>query len=121
MPVWAFCGILRKPTELVPSAVQLLKLPDVGVPRSGVTNVGVVAKTNDPVPVSSETAAIKLAEDGVPKKVATPVPKEVRPVPPLVAAKVPATVTAPLVAVDGVKPVLPNEILATFAVDGLIN
>ena len=62
-----------------------------GVPRAGVTNVGLVAKTNDPVPVSSETAASKLALDGVPKKVATPVPKEVMPVPPLATARVPVT------------------------------
>ena len=44
------------------------------------------------------------------------------PVPPLAAAKVPATVTAPLVAVDGVKPVLPNVMLETFEkLEGLIN
>jgi len=41
-----------------------------------VPNVGSVAKTNEPLPVSSVTALAKLADDGVPKKVATPVPKE---------------------------------------------
>jgi hypothetical protein len=40
-------------------------------PSTGVTRVGDVANTNAPVPVSSVTAAIKLADDGVPKKVAT--------------------------------------------------
>ena len=48
---------------------------------------------------------------------------EVKPVPPLATAKVPATETAPLVAVAGVNPVLPNVILETFALilEGLIN
>ena len=104
--------------------------------------------TKTPDPVSSVTVEIKLALVGVPNQVATPVPKDVIPVPPLATgsvpvtfvaaltkvvyvvpvpplamAKVPATVTAPLVAVDGVNPVLPNVILETLAltVDGLIN
>ena len=37
----------------------------------------------------------------------------VAPVPPLATAKVPATVTAPLVAVDGVNPVLPKLMVET--------
>ena len=57
-----FCGILRKPTELVPSAVQLDKLPEEGVPKTGVTNVGDVAKTSAPEPVSSVTAVASCAE-----------------------------------------------------------
>jgi hypothetical protein len=44
--------------------------------------VGAVPNTKAPVPVSSVTAAAKLAEEGVPKNVATPVPKELMPVPP---------------------------------------
>jgi hypothetical protein len=40
-------------------------------PRFGVTSVGVLANTKAPVPVSSVTADIKLAEDGVAKNVAT--------------------------------------------------
>jgi hypothetical protein len=52
----------------------------LGVPRAGVTSVGLVANTNDPVPVSSDTAVAKLAEDGVAKKVATPAPKPLTPV-----------------------------------------
>jgi hypothetical protein len=51
--------------------VQLVRVPEDGVPKAGVTRVGDVANTNAPVPVSSVTAAIKLADDGVPKKVAT--------------------------------------------------
>ena len=38
---------------------------------------------------------------------------EVRPVPPLVVANVPANVTAPDVAVEGVKPVVPAENVVT--------
>ena len=46
----------------------------VATPRVGVTKVGVLAKTAAPVPVSSVSADRKLADDGVPKNVATPVP-----------------------------------------------
>ena len=42
-----------------------------------VTNVGLVAKTKAPEPVSSVTAAAKLALEGVANHVATPVPKPV--------------------------------------------
>jgi hypothetical protein len=62
--------------------VKLVATPEVGVPSKGVTSVGLVANTNDPVPVSSVTAANKFALDGVPKNVATPLPKDVMPVPP---------------------------------------
>lgn len=60
--------------------VQLVKVPDVGVPKSGVTNVGDVAKTKEPEPVSLVTADAKFAELGVAKKVAIPVPKPETPV-----------------------------------------
>jgi hypothetical protein len=60
--------------------VQLDKLPEVGVPRIGVTSVGLVANTAAPLPVSSVSAAAKLAEDGVAKKVATFVPSPEIPV-----------------------------------------
>ena len=50
-------------------------LPDATVPNAGVTNVGEVANTAEPVPVSSVSAARKFALDGVARKVATPVPK----------------------------------------------
>ena len=36
--------------------VQFVSTPDVGVPSKGVTNVGLVANTADPVPVSSVNA-----------------------------------------------------------------
>jgi hypothetical protein len=57
--------------------VALVRIPDEGVPRAGVTRVGLVANTRAPVPVSSVTAALKFALDGVAKNVATPVPRPV--------------------------------------------
>lgn len=64
--------------EAVP--VQFVKTPEAGVPSAGVTNVGLVANTKAPEPVSPVTAAAKLDDDGVAKKVATPVPKPEIPV-----------------------------------------
>lgn len=40
--LWLFWGMFRKPTELVPSTVQLLKVPEAGVPSTGVVNTGAV-------------------------------------------------------------------------------
>jgi hypothetical protein len=60
--------------------VKLVATPDVGVPRIGVTKVGEVAKTAEPVPVSSVKAERRLAELGVARKVATPVPRPDTPV-----------------------------------------
>lgn len=56
----------------------------------GVVNVGLVAKTSKPDPVSSVIAAARLALDGVPSHVATPAPKLVMPVPPAATGNVPA-------------------------------
>ena len=75
-------GVAKKVATLAPKPdtpdeigrpVQLVKVPEVGVPSNGVVRVGDVANTKSPVPVSSVTAVAKLAEDGVAKKVATPV------------------------------------------------
>ena len=76
-----------------PAAVPVMFVPTSadGVPRAGVTNVGDVANTSAPEPVSSVTAAARLAEDGVPSQVATPEPKDVIPVPPLATGRVPVT------------------------------
>jgi len=71
--------------------VALVKTPLAGVPNAGVTNVGLVANTKAPVPVSSVTAAARLALEGVPKNVATPVPNDVMPVPPFATGSVPVT------------------------------
>jgi len=64
--------------EAVP--VRLVTTPDAGVPRAGVTNVGEVAKTSEPVPVSFVMAAARLALDGVAKNAATFVPRPLTPV-----------------------------------------
>ena len=60
--------------------VRFVATPLVGVPSAGVTNVGDVAKTTAPVPVSPVTAAAKFAVVGVAKNVATPVPNPLTPV-----------------------------------------
>jgi hypothetical protein len=70
--------------------VQVVNVPEVGVPNIGVVKVGdvkvavakvgLVAKTAAPVPVSSVNAVRKLADEGVAKNVATPVPKPDTPV-----------------------------------------
>ena len=72
--------------------VALVSTAEDGVPKAGVTNVGLVANTKAPEPVSPVTAAAKLAELGVPKNVATPEPKAERPVPPEAAARGEASV-----------------------------
>ena len=68
MVFWLKVGQVNVPVE---------KLPDWGVPKIGVTKVGLVANTNEPLPVSSVTAEAKLALEGVASHVATPVPKPV--------------------------------------------
>ena len=52
----------------------------VATPKTGVTKVGEVAKTAEPLPVSSVKAAARLAELGVAKNVATFVPRPDTPV-----------------------------------------
>ena len=64
------------------TALKLLstRLVPVAAPITGVTNVGVVANTADPVPVSSVNAERKFALDGDVKNVATLAPKLLMPV-----------------------------------------
>ena len=64
---------LGKPVAFVRTSV-------LGVPRLGVTKVGLVANTSEPDPVSSVTAEAKLALVGVAKNVDTPVPRPLTPV-----------------------------------------
>jgi hypothetical protein len=73
-------GVTSVKFVTVPEALVSTKAD--GVPKSGVTRVGLVANTKAPEPVSSVTAAARFALDGVPRNVATPEPKEVMPVPP---------------------------------------
>ena len=98
---FALDGVARKVATPVPNPetpvligkpVAFVKVPEDGVPNAGVTNVGLVAKTKAPVPVSSVTAEIRFALEGVAKNVATPVPKPLTPVPigrPVALVKVP--------------------------------
>ena len=72
--------------------------------------VGVVPNTKEPEPVSSVTTEIKFALVGVPNQVATPVPREVIPVPPLATGSVPVTLVAALTKVVEVLPVPPFAI-----------
>ena len=60
---FALDGVAKKVATPVPkpetpvdigSPVALVNTPDAGVPKAGVTKVGLVAKTKAPVPVSSE-------------------------------------------------------------------
>ena len=64
------------------TALKLLstRLVPVAAPITGVTSVGVVANTADPVPVSSVNAERKFALDGDVKNVATLAPKLLMPV-----------------------------------------
>lgn len=60
--------------------VTLLIVVAEATPSVGVTNVGDVAKTAAPDPVSSVKAAARLADEGVPRNVAMPVPRPDTPV-----------------------------------------
>ena len=82
-------GVARNVATLVPRPdtpvpigrpVQLVSVPELGVPRTGVTSVGLVANTSRPVPVASVTAPAKLALEGVARNVATAAPRPDTPV-----------------------------------------
>ena len=96
------------PMVTVPSADGLTELYISAVSSPGDVRFGPVLNTNDPPPVSSVTAVARLALDGVPSHVATPVPRLEMPVPPRDAARVPVQPTvidaARLRAVAGVPP-----------------
>lgn len=64
---------------VAPPGVKVTEVP-VAAPRTGVTRVGVFAKTAAPVPVSSVKAAARFAELGVVRNVATPAPNPETPV-----------------------------------------
>ncbi len=73
-----------EPSPLTPveigSPVQFVSVPDDGVPRTGVTKVGLVANTLSPEPVFVVSAVARFAEDGVARNEATPVPSPDTPV-----------------------------------------
>jgi hypothetical protein len=69
----------------------LLILVAEAAPREGVVNDGEVPNTKAPEPVSPVTADARFALVGVPKKVATSVPKADNPVPPFATGSIPVT------------------------------
>ena len=81
-PVEIFVVLAAVPVYPSVSAVELANAPKVAPPSIEVVNVGAVPNTNTPLPVSSVIAVAKLEEEGVPRKVATPVPRLDKPVPP---------------------------------------
>ena len=87
LPVAAF-SIVTSFTALAIEASFNVSLPLASLiwAMTGVVMVGLVPNTKEPLPVSLVTAAARFAEVGVPKNVATPVPKLLNPVPPEVAA-----------------------------------
>ena len=96
--------------EEIGRPVQFVSVPLVGVPSSGVTSVGEVANTSEPVPVSSVMAAIALALDGVARNVATPVP---RPETPVLMGRPVAFVSVPLEGVPSAGVTSVGELLNT--------
>lgn len=79
--VMAFVGATVAALAIVGAAADVANtLVNVGEVNIGVAIVGEVANTADPVPVSSVKAVRKLADVGVAKKVAIPVPRPVMPV-----------------------------------------
>jgi hypothetical protein len=102
--------------------VQLVRVPDEGVPKAGVVKVGDVLNTLDPDPVEvvtpvppDRTGNVPVVKTEVEDAYTAPLAvNEVRFVPPFAVLKVPAKVTVPVVAVFGVKPVVPalNEVPA---------
>jgi hypothetical protein len=95
VPVTCVVRLILPDKALDGYPVALVNVALEGVPKAGVTNVGDVFKTTEPEPVDVVT-----------------------PVPPLVTASVPDNVTAPVVAVLGVSPVVPalNEDTLTVEV-----
>jgi len=61
--------------EVIPvigSPVQLVNVPELGVPNAGVTSVGLVANTAEPEPVSSVSAVANCADVKEPNTAALP-------------------------------------------------
>jgi len=83
MPPVGLHGNVTVGCETIPESgnpVRFVATPEAGVPSAGVTSVGEVAKTFEPVPVEVVRADKRFAEDGVARKVATPVARPDTPV-----------------------------------------
>jgi len=117
-------ALVSVPLEGVPSAPPLTTTaPDdpVLIPSAVATPV---PRPDTPVAIGRPVALVSVAAEGVPRlgvvsageveSTTEPVPVEVvTPVPPFATARVPATVTAPDVAVEGVRPVVPKLMVDT--------
>ena len=86
--------------------MQFAKLPEAGVPNTGVTSVGLLANTSAPVPVSSVTAEARFADEGVVRNVPTPVPS---PDTPLEIGKPVAFVSVPELGVPNAPPLTTTD------------
>ena len=64
--LFSYDSAMTRPSP-TPAPVQLDKSPDAGVPRAGVTKVGLVANTATPLPVSSDIAVLNQI-DGLTKQ-----------------------------------------------------
>jgi hypothetical protein len=125
--------VVAAPPKLIVVAAVLSSANVVDAVVKLVVIAGEVPNTATPVPVSLVRAASNWAEVNEPSEVAFPtdVTAPVKfaftvavpvpfPVPPFAIARTPATVTAPEVADDGVKPVVPNETVVTGVVAALL-
>ena len=102
-------AIVRVPVDDV--NVRPLILVDVAAPSVGVTRVGEVAKTSDPVPVSFVNAVMRLADVGVVKNVPTFVPS-------VIYAPVPRVPPVPIFSVD---PSVPEKVSVLEAVSVFVS
>src|SRR5882672_546853 len=119
LPVIELAGIwatLARVTKLAPLSVGVpATVPDRVAPAiAGVVIEGEVANTAEPVPVSSVIAPLRLVEEGVAKKVATPAPSPLIPVDtgrPVALVRVPE---AGVPRIGAVSVCCPTQVLALF-------
>ena len=112
-------NVVNCPLDGVVAPMEALSI--VPPEMTGVVSVGDVPKTKVPLPFSSTTAAARLAEVGVAKNVATPVPKPVMLVTGIVA---PARLTVNVWAVLSIAPIvthcLEEELSYTHRLRGFV-
>ena len=101
------------PTVTAPEVVKLVAL---ATPKVGVTNVGLLAKTNAPEPVSSVTNLAKFALVAVAKKAAAPA---AYPLTPVLIGKPVAFVNVNVVGVPNAPPLLIVGLVIVGAVNVL--
>ena len=100
------------------SQKRFVEFPRADVPAPNKMRPAVIVASPVPPAVTGSVPVVSTDEEEA--YTAPPEVNVVRFVPPLAVANVPATVTAPEVAVAGVRPVAPNEIVATLTVVALL-